>query len=78
METKKAIKGGEFLIKETFAKDIFIPEEFNEEQVMMGQTASDFLKREVLPIIDRIDDMEEGLMAQLLEKAGELGLLARL
>jgi len=69
------IKGGEFLIKETLATDIFIPEEFDEEQQMIGQSCTDFLNAEVHPVIDRIDNMEEGLMPSLLEKAGELGLL---
>ncbi len=69
------IKGGEFLIKETLATDIFIPEEFDEEQQMIGQSCTDFLNAEVHPVIERIDSMEEGLMPSLLEKAGDLGLL---
>jgi len=74
-ETKKALQGGEFLIRESNPQDIFIPEEFNEEQRMMAQTATDFLAQEVWPILDRIDALEEGLMPKLVEKAGELGLL---
>mgnify|MGYP000950748783 FL=1 len=69
------IKGGEFLIKETEAKNIFIPEEWDEEQKMIAQTCNDFLEKEVFPNLDRIDSMEEGLMPSLLEKAGELGML---
>ena len=71
----EAIKGGEFLIKETEAKNIFIPEEWNEEQKMIAQTCQDFLEKEIFPNLDRIDSMEEGLMPSLLEKAGELGML---
>ncbi len=74
-DTKRA-KGGEFLIKEANSKDVFIPEEFNEEQRMMKDMCKDFISTEVLPILDRIDVQEEGLMQKLLEKAGELGLLA--
>ena len=75
-ETKpKALQGGEFLIRESDPQDIFIPEEFNEEQRMIAQTARDFLSQEVWPHLDRIDSMEEGLMQSLLEKSGELGLL---
>jgi alkylation response protein AidB-like acyl-CoA dehydrogenase len=74
MTTK--IKGGEFLIKETNAADIFIPEEKNEEQNMMADMTRDFLNHDVVPILDRIDQQEEGLMVKLLDKAGELGLLA--
>jgi alkylation response protein AidB-like acyl-CoA dehydrogenase len=70
-----AIKGGEFLIRETNAKDIFIPEEWNEEQQMIAQMCSDFLEQNVFPQLDKIDAQEEGLMPSLLDKAGELGLL---
>ncbi len=73
--SKAALKGGEFLIKETDANDIFIPEQFNEEQQMIAQTCMDFLSREVWPNLDRIDQQEEGLMESLLDKAAELGLL---
>lgn len=73
--TKKALQGGEFLIRESDPQDIFIPEEFNEEQRMIAQTCTDFLAQEVWPKLDRIDAQEEGLMQSLLEKSGELGLL---
>jgi alkylation response protein AidB-like acyl-CoA dehydrogenase len=76
MENQKtAIKGGEFLIKDTIAQDIFIPEEWNEEQLMIAEMCRDFLKQNVSNQLDRIDSQEEGLMPSLLEKAGELGLL---
>ncbi len=77
METtdKTTIKGGEFLIKETSYQNIFIPEEFDEEQQMIAQTCRDFLAAEVNPILDRIDSQEEGLMPSLMDKAGELGIL---
>lgn len=70
----KIIKGGEFLIKETDASDIFIPEEFDEEQNMIAQSSQDFLDQEVYPKLDEIDALKEGLMPELLTKAGELGL----
>ena len=75
MEKILAIKGGEFMVKETEADEIFIPEEFDEEQKMIAETCQDFLDTEVMPNLDRIDNQEEGLMRSLLEKAGELGLL---
>lgn len=71
----KTLKGGEFLIKETAYQDVFIPEEFDEEQLMIAQTCRDFLATEIHPILDRIDNQEEGLMTSLMDKAGELGLL---
>ena len=73
--TSTKTKGGEFLIKETNAQDIFIPEQWNEEQLMMKQTCDDFIDQEITPILDRIDSQEEGLMPSLMEKAGALGLL---
>ena len=75
-EPVKVIKGGEFVIRETSYNDIFIPEEFDEEQRMIRQTCVDFINSEVLPNLDRIDQQEEGLMQNLLDKAGELGLLS--
>jgi alkylation response protein AidB-like acyl-CoA dehydrogenase len=75
MENTGIIKSGEFLVKETDAKDVFIPEEFDEEQNMVKDTCNDFLETEIFPNLDRIDNKEEGLMPELLKKAGELGLL---
>jgi alkylation response protein AidB-like acyl-CoA dehydrogenase len=72
---KQAIKGGEFLIRDVEANEIFTPEEWTEEQTMIRQMCTDFIEQEVVPHLDRIDDMEEGLMESILEKAGELGLL---
>ncbi len=70
-----AIKGGEFLIRETSSKEIFTPEDFTEEQKMMAEACKDFLDTEVNPHIERMDTMEAGLMPSLLDKAGQLGLL---
>lgn len=74
MDDKKIIKGGEFLIKETEAKDIFIPEQFDEEQRMIAQSCQDFLDQEIYPELDELDALEEGLMESKLTKAGELGI----
>ena len=75
MEQKKNLTGGDFLVTEPLANDIFIPEEFDEEQHMMAQTCEDFLDTEVFPMLERIDNQELGLMRKLLSKAGKLGLL---
>jgi alkylation response protein AidB-like acyl-CoA dehydrogenase len=75
-EAVTAIKGGEFLIRETSAEDIFIPEEWNEEQLMIAETCTNFLAQHVTPNIVRIDEQEEGLMPHLMEEAGALGLLS--
>ncbi|MCB9167585.1 MAG: acyl-CoA dehydrogenase family protein [Flavobacteriales bacterium] len=73
--TPKALQGGEFLIRTSEPQDIFIPEEFNEEQRMIAQTCVEFLEQHVWPQLDAIDAQQEGLMVDLMNKAGELGLL---
>jgi alkylation response protein AidB-like acyl-CoA dehydrogenase len=71
-----SIKGGEFLIKETAAHEVFIPEEFTEEQRMIAQSCEEFLAAEVWPRLDEIDAAKSpALMAELMDKAGALGLL---
>ena len=75
MSENKTLKGGEFLIKETKAQDIFIPEEFNEEQQMMAQTCRDFTETQVLPNIEKLEHHDHELLTKLLKDAGEMGLL---
>ena len=75
MDKDDVIKGGEFLIKETKAENVFIPEDFDEEQRMIADTCYDFIEKEVDPVIDRIEKQEEGLSVALMEKAGDLGIL---
>jgi len=74
-EKKLALKGGEWLVKESSAFETYIPEDYNEEQQMVKDMCSTFLDTEVLPVIDRIDKLEPGLMPSLVLKAGEQGLL---
>jgi alkylation response protein AidB-like acyl-CoA dehydrogenase len=69
------IKGGEFIIRKTKTGEVFTPDEWTDEHKMIAQMCRDFLTQEVLPNADRIEKMEEGLMPNLLEKAGALGLL---
>lgn len=75
MITTELMKGGEFLVKDVRPEEIFIPEEFNEEQLMIAQTCKDFVETEVAPYFEALDNHEEGLMPTLLKKAGEMGLL---
>ncbi len=64
------------MVRETDASQIFIPEEFTEEQQMIAETCRDFLRTEVHPRLDEIDAAKSPeLMASLMDKAGELGLL---
>jgi alkylation response protein AidB-like acyl-CoA dehydrogenase len=73
--TTTSLKGGEWLIKESNAFETFTPEDFNEEQLMVKEMCLQFLGSEVIPNLNRIDKMEEGLMPSLMVKAGEQGLL---
>ena len=72
---KTHLKGGEFLIKDTNAEDVFIPENWDEEQLMIAQTCQDFIEQKVVPVLNRIDNQEEGLMVDLINQAGELGII---
>ena len=73
--TTKTLKGAEWLIKEGNPADTFIPEDYTEEQQMVKDMCASFLDNEVLPVLDRIDKLEGGLMPGLVAKAGEQGLL---
>ncbi|MGH2552519.1 MAG: acyl-CoA dehydrogenase family protein [Chitinophagaceae bacterium] len=74
--TKIALKGGEWLIKESSPFETFTADDFTEEQIMIKDMCIQFLATEVYPILDRIDNLESGLMKSLVAKAGEQGLLS--
>lgn len=69
------LKGGEFLIREVSSEEIFIPEDFNEEQKMMAQATTDFIDKEVAPERERFEAKDYGYTEGIMKKAGELGLL---
>tara|TARA_B100001146_G_scaffold44838_2_gene38450 strand:+ start:9947 stop:11734 length:1788 start_codon:yes stop_codon:yes gene_type:complete len=71
----ESIIGGEFLIKESNPENIFIPEDFNEEQKMMADACQDFLEKDVIPKTEEVEKSIPGLMENLLKKSGDLGLL---
>jgi alkylation response protein AidB-like acyl-CoA dehydrogenase len=75
VETSNILKGGEFLIRDSHPEDVFIPEELNEEQLMVKQMAVDFLNNEIVPNRAKIEKQEPGLAPSLLKKMGDLGLL---
>lgn len=72
---QKILTGGAWLINESTPAQIFTPEDFSEEQIMIRDMCVQFLQTDVLPNVLRIDNGEPGLMPSLVEKAGELGLL---
>jgi alkylation response protein AidB-like acyl-CoA dehydrogenase len=71
-----ALKGGEFIIKDSNALETFIPEDFDEEQKMVMDMCKQFLDAEIYPNVERIDKQEAGLVQGLMKKAGEQGLLS--
>src|SRR5215813_9353485 len=74
-ETRTAVSGGQFLVAPVVASDVFIREELTEEQRLFGQTAAEFMQKEVLPVVERLYKHDWELTRQLLRKASELDLL---
>ena len=68
-------KGGSFLIESCRPEEIFTPGDLSDDQKLIGQTAEEFIAKEVLPLANELEQHKEGLMVSLLKKAGELGLL---
>ncbi|MDI9336927.1 MAG: acyl-CoA dehydrogenase family protein [Alphaproteobacteria bacterium] len=68
-------KGLEWLITTSSFEDVFIPEEFNEEHLQIKDLATQFLQKEVVPNFDKIECKEDNIMANILKKAGDVGLL---
>ncbi|WP_010522834.1 acyl-CoA dehydrogenase family protein [Aquimarina agarivorans] len=77
METteKDILRGGQFLVKETKCEDVFTPEDFTEEQLMMKEAVTEFVDREVWPHKDRFEKKDYALTEEVMRKAGELGFL---
>src|SRR5208282_2213856 len=68
-------RGGAFLVSSTGAEDVFTPADVTDDQRLIGQTAAEFVAKEVVPLIPDLEKHKPGLMAQTLKKAGEIGLL---
>src|SRR6202040_1038468 len=67
--------GGSFLLESPRPEDVFTPAELSDDQRLIGQTAEEFVTKEVTPLIKELEEKKPGLMPQLLKKSGELGLL---
>ena len=74
-DTKTTLKGGEFLIKQTPAQDIFTLENLSEEQKMIRDSAKEFIDREVVPFHERFEHKDYALTQETMKKLGEMGLL---
>ena len=74
-KNKTKLKGGEFILKESLSDEIFTPEDFSEEQLMMKETIVDFMDREIWPDKMKYEEKNYDLTVQAMKKIGELGLL---
>src|ERR1700682_4649981 len=72
---RSASRGGSFLVESCTPEDIFSPAELTDDQKLIGQTAEEFVHNEVVPAIPDLEQHKPGLLAQLLKKSGEIGLL---
>src|SRR2546422_6688341 len=70
---RTAIKGGSFLIESCRPEEIFSPADLSDDQKLIGQTAEEFVTKEVLPLANELEQHKEGLMPELVRKAAELG-----
>ncbi|HKS67033.1 MAG TPA: acyl-CoA dehydrogenase family protein, partial [Candidatus Acidoferrales bacterium] len=68
-------RGGAFLTSTCAPEDVFTQADLSDDQRLIGQTAEEFVAKEVVPKIPELEQHKEGLMPELLKKAGELGLL---
>jgi len=72
---KSAAKGGSFLLESPLPGDVFTPADLTDDQKLIGQTAEEFVVKEVLPLAKDLENKKAGLMASLVKKGGELGLM---
>jgi butyryl-CoA dehydrogenase len=75
MISEKILQGGEYLIQDVSPGDVFTPEDFSEEQIQLGETTEQFLRNEVLPHVEALENHDFDLMVKMLRRFGELGLL---
>jgi alkylation response protein AidB-like acyl-CoA dehydrogenase len=73
--TKPAAKGGSFLLESPLPGDVFTPADLTDDQKLIGQTAEEFVVKEVLPVVKDLENKKAGLMALLVKKGGEVGLM---
>jgi len=73
--SKAPVKGGSFLLEFPAPQDVFTPADLSDDQKLIGQTAEEFVLKEVLPLVKDLENKKPGLMAELVRKGGELGLM---
>jgi alkylation response protein AidB-like acyl-CoA dehydrogenase len=72
---RSASKGGSFLLETAAATDVFTPADLTDDQKLIGQTAEEFVTKEVMPFVKDLENKKPGLMAELVRKGGEVGLM---
>jgi butyryl-CoA dehydrogenase len=74
--TKGAAKGGSFLLDASLPQDVFTPADLTDDQKLIGQTAEEFVTKEVMPLVKDLENKKPGLMAELVRKGAELGIMS--
>jgi alkylation response protein AidB-like acyl-CoA dehydrogenase len=74
--TPQGTKGGSFLLESPRPEDVFTPADLNDDQRLIGQSAEEFVIKEVMPHVKNLEAKKAGLLPELVKKAGELGLLS--
>jgi len=73
---KPAAKGGSFLLESPAPADVFTPADLTDDQKLIGQTAEEFVTKEVMPLVKDLENKKPGLMAELVRKGAEVGLVS--
>ena len=68
-------RGGQFLVKETKCENVFTPEDFNEEQIMMRDSVKEFVDKELWAHKDKFEKKDYAYTEQCMRNAGALGFL---
>ncbi|MGD6804680.1 acyl-CoA dehydrogenase family protein [Rossellomorea aquimaris] len=74
-QTDKLVKGGSFIIEDVSYENVFTPEDFSDEQIMIAKTTEDYVVKEVVPQVEHLENHEFDRSVKLLKSAGDLGLL---
>jgi alkylation response protein AidB-like acyl-CoA dehydrogenase len=73
---KPAAKGGSFLLESPLPQDVFTPADLTDDQKLIGQTAEEFVTKEVMPLVKELENKKPGLMAEMVRKGAELGIMS--
>jgi alkylation response protein AidB-like acyl-CoA dehydrogenase len=74
--TKPAANGGSFLLESALPQDVFTPADLTDDQKLIGRTAEEFVTKEVMPLVKELENKKPGLMAEMVRKGAELGIMS--